>query len=198
MLKKLRSLFFKGLITVLPITLSVYLIYILGTKAENLMAGFVKGALGPGVYVPGLGIILTVVVMILVGVLVSNIITGSIIRWLSKTIEHIPFIKAIYNPLRDLMQLFVGSSQSEMKKVVMVDVPQMGGSVIGLVTRDHFGDIGLQKELGNKVAVYVPFSYMLGGLTVLVDRDKMVEVDIPVDKALKLGVTAWIKVRDRA
>jgi uncharacterized membrane protein len=196
MIKKLRTLFFRGLITVLPITLSIYLIYVLGIKAENLFAGFVKDILGPTSYIPGSGILLTVIVMIIVGILVSNMITGSIFNWVTGTIERLPFVKAIYGPLRDLMQLFAGSSQSEMKKVVLIEIPQMGGQVIGLVTRDHYADLNLQDQLGGKVAVYVPFSYMLGGLTFLVDKDKVQDVDIPVEKALKLGVTAWIRVRD--
>lgn len=196
MFKKLRSLFIKGLITVLPITLSIYLIYILGFKVENLFAGIMKDILGPTSYIPGLGILLTVVGMIFVGVLVSNMITGSIFKWVTSTIERLPFVKAIYGPLRDLMQLFAGSSQSQMQKVVMVDNPQMGGQMIGLVTRNSFKDLELEEQLGHKVAVYIPFSYMLGGLTILVDRDKVIDVDIPVEKALKLGVTAWIKTSD--
>jgi uncharacterized membrane protein len=196
MMTKLRSLFFKGLITVTPITLSIYLIYVLGLKAENLFSGWVKDILGPTSYIPGSGILLTILIMIMVGVLVSNIITGSILNWVMKTIEKIPFVKAIYSPLRDLMQLFAGSSQSEMKKVVMVDMPGMGGSAIGLVTRDRFNDIGLQDQLDGKITVYVPYSYMLGGITLVVDKDKVIDLDIPVERALKLGLTAWIKVRD--
>jgi uncharacterized membrane protein len=62
---------------------------------------------------------------------------------------------------------------------------------MGLVTRDHLEELpGV-----NLISVYVPFSYMLGGLTLLVDPAKVEKIDIPVDQAIKLQVTAWIKAK---
>jgi len=48
-----------------------------------------------------------------------------------------------------------------------------------------------------KITVYVPFSYMLGGLTLIVSKDRVKKVDLPVDQALKLSVTAWIKANEQ-
>lgn len=67
-----------------------------------------------------------------------------------------------------------------------------GMEVLGLVTRE-----GIEELPGEeKVAVYVPFSYMLGGMTYIVSRDKIRNINIPVDQALKLSVTAWIKASE--
>ena len=72
----------------------------------------------------------------------------------------------------------------------MVLVPLSDGiEVLGLVTRED-----LEELPGSQlVSVYVPLSYMLGGITILVSKDKVKKVDMPVDMALKLAVTAWIK-----
>ena len=71
----------------------------------------------------------------------------------------------------------------------MVDVG--GVQVMGLVTREGLDEV----RRPDLISVYLPFSYMLGGMTILVAADKVKKVDLPVDQALKLSVTAWIKAR---
>jgi uncharacterized membrane protein len=63
---------------------------------------------------------------------------------------------------------------------------------MGLVTREDIDELNDH----SKVTVYVPFSYMLGGMTLIVSKDKVTKVDMPVDQALKLSVTAWIKASE--
>ena len=91
------------------------------------------------------------------------------------------------------MSLFGSSSSSEMKKVVLVNFENLNMKAIGLVTREEFDDIeGLQLGEDN-ITVYIPMSYMLGGFTVIVPRKNVEPVNIPVEKALKLAITGWIK-----
>ena len=192
-MKLLNRLFFKGLIVVMPVTLTIYLLVVISTKVENLFADLIKEFLGPQLYIPGLGIVLTVASIIGVGILVSNFITGSVINWGISKFEKVPFIKAIYGPLRDLMSLFAGGSEDKMKKVVMVNFDKLGFRSIGLVTRDEFSDLPegtIEKE---HIAVYIPMSYMLGGFTAIVPRKDVIEVNIPVEQAIKLAITGWIK-----
>ena len=80
-MKMINRLFWKGLIVVMPITLSIYLLVVVLSKAESVFGNLIKKALGPDLYVPGFGLLLTFIAMILVGVLVSNLITGSIIKF---------------------------------------------------------------------------------------------------------------------
>lgn len=178
----------------MPVTLTIYLMVIISTKAENLFGNLIKEFLGPQLYIPGLGIVLTIAAIIGVGILVSNFITGSIIKWFISKFEKVPFIKAIYNPLRDLMSLFAGGGGDEkMKKVVIVNFEKLGFRSIGLVTRDEFSDLPQGTIADDNIAVYVPMSYMLGGFTAIVPRKDVVEVNIPVEQAIKLAITGWIK-----
>lgn len=193
-MKIINQLFFKGLIVVMPVTLTIYLMVIISTKAESLFGNLIKEFLGPQLYIPGLGIMLTIAAIIGVGLLVSNFITGSIIKWFISKFEKVPFIKAIYNPLRDLMSLFAGGGGDEkMKKVVIVNFEKLGFRSIGLVTRDEFSDLPQGTIADDNIAVYVPMSYMLGGFTAIVPRKDVVEVNIPVEQAIKLAITGWIK-----
>lgn len=192
-MKLINQLFFKGLIVVMPVTLTIYLLVVISTKAENLFGDLIKDLLGPQLYIPGLGIALTVIAIIGVGILVSNFITGSIIKWVISKFEKVPFIKAIYSPLRDLMSLFAGGGEDKMKKVVMVNFQKLGFRSLALVTRDEFSDLPEGAIEDDHIAVYIPMSYMLGGFTAIVPRSDVVEVDIPVEQAIKLAITGWIK-----
>ena len=189
----ISRLFWKGLIVVMPITLTIYLLVIILVKAETVFGQMLKGMIGPDLYIPGSGLFLTFVTMIAVGVLVNNLITGKIINFFINQFERMPFIKAIYSPLRDLISLFGGDGPENMKKVVLVKLDKIGIECIGLVTREEFSDLPEGSIGSEKIAVYIPMSYMLGGFTTIVDRDQVTPVDIPVEKAIKLAITGWIK-----
>lgn len=192
-MKVLNRLFFKGLIVVMPVTLTIYLLVVISTKAESIFGNLIKEWLGPQLYIPGLGIVLTVLAIVGVGILVSNFITGKIINWAISKFEKVPFIKAIYSPLRDLMSLFAGGGEDKMKKVVLVNFEKLGFKSLALVTRDEFSDLPEGTIDNDQIAVYVPMSYMLGGFTAIVSRSDVMEVDIPVEQAIKLAITGWIK-----
>lgn len=193
-MKYINQIFFKGLIVVLPITLTFYLLYWASYKIESMFASTLEYLIGQWLYIPGLGIILSIAFIFLVGLLVNNYITGRFFQWLSDTLEKVPLIKVIYNPLKDLMALIPGkSSTKKPQRVVLVPLPGMGVEVLGLVTREELDEL----PGTNLVPVYIPLSYMLGGITVLIERDKVKKVDIPVEQALKLSVTAWIKAGDK-
>ncbi len=195
-MKHINQIFFKGLIVVLPITLTFYLLIWASYKVESLFGSTLEWMIGKWLYIPGLGIVVTLVFIFLVGVLVNNYFTGRFFKWLTNTLEKVPLIKVIYTPLKDLMALIPGKSsdKDKLQKVVLVPLEGMGVEVMGLVTREELNELPDSSHL---IAVYVPLSYMLGGITVIVPRDKVKKIDIPVDQALKLSVTAWIKAKDK-
>lgn len=192
-MKILNKLFLNGLFVIIPISLTLYLILLISKTSENIFAPLVRRVLGPDLFIPGLGLLLTFLFILLVGVLVSNFITGRVVKFFISRLEKVPFIKTIYNPLKDLMSLFSQSSNKNMKKVVVVKLRDTGMETLGLITREEFSDIGDSPFGENKVAVYIPMSYMVGGMTVIVDRSEVREIDIPVEKAFKLAITGWIK-----
>lgn len=190
-MKYLNQIFFKGLIVVLPITLTFYLLIWASYKIESLFGSTIQMLVGQWLYIPGLGIAVTVLFIFLVGLLVNNYVTGRFFTWLTDTLEKVPLIKVIYNPLKDLMALIPGRSSEKDKpqRVVLVPLENLGVNALGLVTREHLDEL----PGSNLIPVYIPLSYMLGGITILIEKEKVKKVDIPVDQALKLAVTAWIK-----
>jgi uncharacterized membrane protein len=193
-MKQINQIFFKGLIVVLPITLTFYLLIWASYKIESLFGSTLELIIGQWLYIPGLGIVVSLILIFLVGLLVNNYITGRFFKWLTNTLEKVPLIKVIYNPLKDLMALIPGRSSDKTKpqRVVLVPFEPMGVKALGIVTREDLDEL---PGLG-LISVYIPLSYMLGGITVLIEKEKVKIVDIPVDQALKLSVTAWIKAQD--
>jgi uncharacterized membrane protein len=192
-MRKLNQIFLKGLIFVLPVTLTFYLLYWASVKIESIFKSTLLFILGKELYIPGLGFAVSFLFIFLVGLLASNYLTARLANWVDSVLEKVPLIKIIYNPLKDLMAFIPGgTSKASPQRVVLVPLPGLGGEALGLVTREELD------ELPNKnlISVYVPLSYMLGGITVLIDRDKVTKVDMKVEEALKLSVTAWIKAGD--
>lgn len=193
-------MFFKGLITLLPLVITFYVLYSGLLVLENILGNFIRVYLGNN-YIPGIGLIATLIFILLFGFFITNFISKSLWVQVEKRLIQVPLIKAVYSPLKDLMGLFSKDGKQDLKSVVLVDLSP-GNHVVGLVTRDSFTDItfsnSIDKTLENafenkKVAVYIPLSYALGGFTILVDHNRITKLDIPVEKALSLAITGWVK-----
>ena|SRR5207253_2622576 len=193
-LKTLRQIFLKGLFTFLPIAVTIYILYA-GIVIMESMLGTTFQRLFPSLYVPGVGLMLTVVFIFLLGLLLNNILTASLFGNIERQLMKVPFIKAIYSPLRDLMNLFSHNGSKDLKSTVLVEIGNSEIKALGLVTRDAFKDLGVAgNHFEDRVAVFIPFSYGLGGYTLLVHRSKITEIDMPAEKAMSLAITGWVKV----
>ena len=197
-MKNIRAIFFQGLVTFLPIALTIYVIYAGILIADSFFGNILKSVLPT--YIPGLGLLLTILIIFLLGLGLNNLLTGGIFKAIERRLTQVPFIKAIYNPLRDLMNLFnKGGGPQALKTVVLVELAEGGVKALGLVTRDAFSDIpAIDQHATNRVAVYIPLSYGLGGFTLLVPKSRITQLDIPVEKAMGLAITGWVKVDQNA
>ena len=194
MMSRLRNIFISGLVSFLPLALSIYVITAGVTLLENLLGQFIRKILPEGTYIPGLGFLATMLLILLIGFLVNNFVTAAFFSNIQEKLSELPLIKVVYSPLRDLMNLFAkGQQQRSLQKVVLVHFTK-SHSVLGLVTRESFSDLDLPLNLSNeKIAVFIPMSYGLGGYTVLINKSDVEPVDIPIEKAMSLALTGWIK-----
>ncbi len=193
-MRKIQKIFLSGLISFLPIAVTIYIVYAGVTIVENLLGRFIIRVLPENYYIPGYGFLATLIIIFLLGLLLNNFVTAGILMRLQEKLTEVPFVKVVYSPLRDLMNLFSkGAGGGAMKKVVFVKFDG-GKEILGLVTREYFSDLDAHIRISpDKVAVYIPMSYGLGGYTVLVDKSQIKPADIPVEKAMSLALTAWIK-----
>lgn len=193
-MKKIKVIFLSGLVSFLPLALTIYIVYAGVNIVENLLGQFLRRLLPEDAYFPGYGFLATVILIFVIGLLLNNLVTAALIQRIQEKLTEIPFVKVVYSPLRDLMNLFSkGQNQNALKKVVLVSInPHI--SVLGLVTREDFSDLQLKFSIASeKIAVYMPMSYGLGGYTLLIDKSQVQPVDLPVEKAMSLALTGWIK-----
>ncbi len=193
-MKKVKIIFLSGLVSFLPLALTIYIVYAGISIVENLLGQFLRQLLPENAYFPGYGFFATIILIFILGLLLNNLVTAALIQRIQEKLTEIPFVKVVYSPLRDLMNLFSkGQNQNSLKKVVLVTIsPNI--SVLGLVTREDFSDLKLTFNIASeKIAVYIPMSYGLGGYTLLMDKALVQPIDLPVEKAMSLALTGWIK-----
>ena len=114
-LKTLRQIFLKGLFTFLPIAVTIYILYV-GIVVMESMLGTTIQRYFPSLYVPGFGLLLTILFIFLLGLVLNNILTASLFGNIERQLMKVPFIKAIYSPLKDVMNLFSKSSTTSVSK----------------------------------------------------------------------------------
>lgn len=192
-MKRLQKIFLQGLVTFLPIALTIYIVYVGIAIVDSFLGDSLRRILP--IYIPGLGFLLTILLILLLGFMLNNLIAGGVFQKIEQRLTQVPFIKAIYSPLRDLMNLFSkGGGPGGLQKVVLVDLGETGIRVLGLVTRENFHDVpAIEQNAGDRIAVYVPMSYGLGGFTLMVPRSRMTPIDMPIEKAMSLAITGWVK-----
>ena len=185
------KVFLRGLATLLPVILTVYLLWWFATSMERWLGGALAYLLPEGNYPPGLGLVLGVVITFACGLLMYARLVRRLFRLWERLFERVPLIKTIYAPLRDLMRFLVQTEgERRFGQVVMVEFEQLSARLLGFVTSEEGREVsGLERDAGS-VAVYLPMSYQIGGFMVLVPRSAIEPVDISVETALRLAITA--------
>lgn len=189
------SILLKGLATVLPIFITLYSIYWLGITSEEFLGNTIKRVISDEYYWPGMGLVVALALVMLVGVLVNNRVGEFFLRKLHYLITHIPIANTIYNAVQDLMQFFASSREKEgMNQVVEID---LGNSIrlVGFITQEK-PVVPLEENTDDLVGVYLPMSYMVGGFTIYLPRKQVKPVDISVEKAMRLTLTAGMTGHD--
>lgn len=196
MSRSLRTIFLSGLAIVLPAALTIYLILWLLVTADRLMAQAVAPLLGGAGLWPGVGIALALALVMLVGILMQVWGFRSLLKLGQKLMERLPLVKVVYGPLRDLVDLFNPESDSGRGTPVAVRVGEQG-EVIGFVTSDD-PPFPRAHDESDIVAVYLPMSYQLGGYTLFVPKERLRNLDMSADEAMKLTLTAGVSKRKNA
>lgn len=189
MFRFLRSVVTRGLVAVLPIGLTLYLLWWLAVSTERLLHGAITLVVPQSAYVPGMGIVAGFVIVVIVGLLVNAWVVRLVLRWQTRLFERIPVVKTIFTAIRDFVQLLPGDGRrSELKRVVVAEVG--GGKLIGFVTRDDGTEFGSVME--GLVPVYFPMSYQIGGYTLYLPRSALTPLDMSAETAMRLVLTGGL------
>lgn len=190
-MNRLTQYFFRGLLAILPLALTVYLLWMFVSWTERTAMLLIRPVVGE-FYLPGLGIGLGALLILALGFLVSQRFTSRLLSWLELPFTNLPVVKSIYSSLKNFAEYFAPHQQSA-QQVVLLRPPGIELSIVGLITRQHMR--GLPRGLGeldDHVAVYLPMGYMIGGYTVFVPRHWTEPIDMSVEEAMRMALIAFM------
>jgi uncharacterized membrane protein len=189
MFKSISKTLLTGFITVLPVLLTVYLIFWMVGSSEQMMGRALKWVLPDSLYFPGLGVIVAVALLFIVGLLMKAYVVRQLFAFGEELVLKLPLIKSIYRALKDFFDFL---SPKDKKPGQVVAVNYNGMEMIGLVTQEDPQRLPEAFRDQDKVLVYLPMSYMIGGFTIFVPRDAVRPLKMGKDEAIRFVMTAGI------
>ncbi len=193
---KLRNIFIAGLLTILPIFITYFMLAFLFKKVDNLSQPLVQRLLDflsftgyQGIYIPGLGITLTILIVFFTGLVVTNIIGSKLMEFGENLLNKIPLVNSIYGASKQFLYAISLSSQDSFSKVVLVEYPRKGVYSIGFITCTTTGEPQrfTEKELIN---IFIPTTpNPTSGMLIMVPKDDIIPLSMTVEEGIKLVVS---------
>jgi uncharacterized membrane protein len=188
--RALLNYFIKGLLVVLPIALSIFIVIWAVTTVDSwLNLNNIQGVdprTGASRNIPGLGLAMVFTLILGAGIFVTNLVTEPMYNWFAKILNKLPILKFIYSSIKDLTEAFVGD-EKKFNHPVLVEV-EGDMKRIGFLTQNDLSRIGLP----NESIVYFPFSYSFAGQVYIVKNEKIKELKISAADAMKLVVSGGV------
>ena len=191
-MNSLGKLFLKGLAVVIPVVLTIAILWWMAVGSEQLLGGLLNRVMPEGWYIPGLGLLSAIALIVLVGLLSHVLIFQKLFDLWEGIISRVPLVKTIYTALKDIIGYFNPDQQDRFSKVVLVKLPGQSFQLLGFVTRENFDDIPLDPAAEDPIAVYMPMSYQIGGYTLYLSRSCLTPLDISFEEAMRLAVTGGV------
>lgn len=186
----LLNYFIKGLLIVVPLGAAFFLIFWIVSRIDtslNLSSEILVDSHGKPLYIPGLGILNVIVIILIAGILVTNVITDPIKKWFARWLNRLPLFKFLYSSIKDLTEAFVGE-EKKFNEPVLVEVNEFGLKKIGFLVQKDMKAIDLPGE----VAVYFPMSYSFAGQVVIVSADKVKPIDRNAADVMKFVISGGV------
>jgi uncharacterized membrane protein len=186
-----------GLLVVVPVAITVSVLqWIIGTLDRTLL--ILPEAWQPdrfiGVHIPGLGVLLTLAILLLVGFAVSNFIGKKLVSWGDALVARIPVVRSIYSSVKQVSDTLFSPSGNAFRKAVLVQWPRPDVWTIAFVTGAPGGEVS-QYLRGEYLSVYVPTTpNPTGGYFVILPKTDCVELKMTVDEALKYVISMGVVV----
>lgn len=188
----LGKLFLKGLAVIIPVSLTLAILWWMARGAERFLGGVLAVILPEGWYVPGLGLVSAIALTIFIGALSHVLIFQKLFAIPDSMFKRLPLVKTIYTAFKDFVDYLSPDSRVGMSKVVLIKFPGQDYQILGFVTREDFSRLPLELSVDQPIAVYLPMSYMVGGYTLFLPRSCLTPVDMSFEDGMKLVLTGAV------
>lgn len=184
--KALINYFIQGILFLVPISVTIFVIYYVFHYLDALTTPYVLKYIG--FEVPGFGLILAAILIILIGFLGSTIIFKPLINFLERLINRAPLIKDIYSSIKDLLSAFVGNKK-KFNNPVIVKMNETGLKRIGFVTREGMEKMNISED---ELVVYLPYSYGVMGTVIIIPKENVEPIKQSSTEVMKFIVSGGV------
>ncbi len=181
-MKQLVKYFLNGLLFLIPVSLTIYVFYSIFMFADGIL-----GRLLP-TRMPGVGLLLTVLLVTLFGFLTTNFMTKRFFHYIDAVFNRLPLVKLVYSTVKDVIGAFVGDKKSFDKPVLVTVVTGSDIKAAGFITRETLDKFNLIDH----VAVYFPQSYNFAGSVLLVPKTQVTVLETDSAELMTFIVSAGI------
>ncbi|MEQ9562215.1 MAG: DUF502 domain-containing protein [Woeseiaceae bacterium] len=196
-MKRLRRYLVAGLLVWLPLAVTVILLKFLIEQMDKTLQ-FVPARYLPeawlGFPIPGLGLVLTILVLILTGLLAANIVGRSAVNLWESMLVRIPIVRTIYSAVKKFSEVVFSDTGQSFKKVLLIEYPRKGLYSFAFQTASMLEEVQARTE-EDVVCVFLPTTpNPTSGFILMVPRDDIIELDMEVDEALKMIISLGVVV----
>ena len=196
-MKNFRRYLIAGLLVWLPIGVTVFLVRIMiGLMDRSLL--LLPSQFRPenviGFGIPGLGFLLTIIVLLLTGVLAANFVGKSMVSFGERLLDRIPFVRSIYSATKNFTEIVFSGSGQSFKKVLLIEYPRKGIYSLAFQTSSELGEV--QERVGEDlVCTFVPTTpNPTSGYIIVIPKKDIIELDMEVEAALKMIMSLGVVV----
>jgi uncharacterized membrane protein len=151
-----------------------------------------------GVHIPGLGVVLTIFVILLIGVLSRNYVGYKMLSWGDALMNRIPMVRAIYRIVKEIMKTYSARSGAQFSRVVLIEYPRTGVFTIAFVTGPTMGEVA-QKRSEHMVNLFVPTTpNPTSGFYLILPERETTPLEMSVEQAFKLIISGGMVSSDAA
>ena len=194
----LKRYFLTGLLVVIPIWGTVLILKTLFVAVDSILGNMLADVVTQDYYVPGLGILALVLLIILAGFMATNYIGGQLVRRWEEFLERVPIVHGIYATLKSMMDILSFPQRTKYNKVVMIQFPRDGNYCLAFVTGETREEVQASAS-EPLIHVYVPTSpNPTSGYFLMVPEREVVSVDLSVEDAMKLIVSGGLYSSNRS
>jgi uncharacterized membrane protein len=186
-MKKYVGFFLQGLLVLAPLGVTVYIFYQIVSNIGHFLQR-IDFLFNP-IIDPILVVTLAIIIITVVGYFGSSVLFKIIFNVFEHALERAPFVKIIYSSIKDFLSAFVGSKRKFNKPVLVMINKENNIRQMGFITQSDLKDLGIAE---NMVAVYMPSSYSISGLTLIVPASSVEALDIPAGDAMKFIISGGV------
>jgi uncharacterized membrane protein len=183
-----RRYLLAGLAIVLPTVLTAYVLWFLFTKLDGILGSFLREKTGWSF--PGIGVAGIIVILLLAGMMASNLIGKRLIRFVQRGLESIPLFNRVYVAVRQISETLLSERSNVFRQVALVEYPRRGTYSLCFITSENRGEIA--SRLARKtINVFVPTSpNPTSGFMLVVPAEDLIPLEMSIEDGMKMVISA--------